>query len=104
MTNLPNLTPNEIVKNFAGFEKDIEEYKRTIKRLKRKKIDFKPEVFTIAIRHLQEKENEYSQLMAEMFVTEENKEELIAELSWLTYNRRGIQQKMFDYETEVLNN
>ena len=99
----PDFTPIEIAKHFAKYESDIEEYKRVMKKLKRKKIEFDPFIFNSSIKHLEAKEAYYFEKMTEMFATkdEEEKAFLIEDLSWMIYNRFGMKQSLLDYEMKV---
>ena len=101
----PDFTDYEIALNFGKFQDDIKTYKNVIKKLKRKKIDFDLKFFEIGIKHLEANEKKYFEMMQEMFITEDEKEKayLIEELSFMIYNRFGIQQGMYDYEMKVTN-
>lgn len=99
----PNFDEYEIAMNFARFQDDIENYKRVIKKLKRKKIDFDMTLFSTIIRHLQSNQEKYFEMMKEMFETNDaaEKEHLISELSFMIYNRFGCQQSAYEYEKKV---
>ena len=99
----PDFTEYEIARDFGKFQVDIENYKKVIKKLKRKKIEFDLEFFTICIKHLEANEEKYFNMMQEMFSTEDELEKayLIEELSFMIYNRFGIQRGMYDYEMKV---
>ena len=99
----PNFDEYEIAMNFARFQDDIENYKRVIKKLKRKKIDFDVSFFSTIVRHLQGNQEKYFEMMKQMFATNDadEKEFLISELSFMIYNRFGCQQNAYDYEMKV---